>query len=105
MPRNTVLVDGEPIVDAYHDLSKYSQHCLLRCDGEQTHTFEEPSEYVDVEIVTGDEDDRQIAVVYEKDDPFRDTFESFEMTVGGEPFEPSFDGKMNIHIYGESVEQ
>jgi hypothetical protein len=104
MTRNTVYVDGEPLIDVYHDLSKYSQHCLLRLDGEEGPSFNDPDTYIDVDVFTDVEDTgKTVAVIFEKEAIFSEDDVAVEMNVSGEQYELDFDRKLNVHIYGTEV--
>lgn len=104
MSRNNVYVDGEPIVGVEHDLSKYSQHCLLRLDGEEGPSFDNPGTYIDVDIFTEVEDTgKTVAVIFEKEAIFSEDDVHVEMNVSGEQYELDFNRKLNVHIYGTEL--
>lgn len=103
MTRNNVYVDGEPLVGAEHDLEKYSQHCLLRIDGEEGPTFDDPDTSIDVDISTDEDTGKTVAVIFQKEAIFSEDDIRVEMNVESEQYEPDFDRKLNVYIYGTEV--
>lgn len=102
MGQNTYELPEERWRVVEHDLDFYSQHCIIRCDGEQTRTFDDPDESVDVDI--GEvEDGPKVKLLVNGDMKLAEDSASVQVSLNESPVDLDCDDKCYVYLYGTLV--